>query len=467
VCGKPVPPPLLQKRRSGKVRYVQYTDATFTTRVMQKASLGIIGPVLRGTVGEFLAITFFNRTGQPLSMHPHGVRYDKDSEGSYYEPKPGLGAAVGPNAKFTYVWQLDEESGPMPGEPSSKAWLYHSHVEGDEEANLGLIGFIVVTDPKRARPDGTPNDIDRELSALFMFFDESGLGAAEREAAEYANLPGAAPATKTWAEVQEIMEQGARASINGYVFGNLPGLEMNQGERVRWYLFGLGSEEDFHTAHWHGLRVVEEGRRRTDTVELLPATMKVADMRADNPGTWLFHCHVSQHMLEGMFARVVVHGTNRPGASRAPHDAFFGLPQAAQSLQLTHSEATVDFGAKGTNACELKLAGSVTVFHAFSVFTQTIQVQVGGKTLSFKPDRRGVATAPGGEWRVKNASQFGVVYGGVMEFELTLTGEDWLSEMTRLGAHRSEREGSVSVPITVHVGAAKHTTTAEMRWRAR
>ena len=28
---------------------------------------------------------------------------------------------------------------------------------------------------------------------------------------------------------------------------------MNQGERVRWYLFGLGSEKDFHTAHWHGV----------------------------------------------------------------------------------------------------------------------------------------------------------------------------------------------------------------------
>ena len=82
---------------------------------------------------------------------------------------------------------------------------------------------------------------------------------------------------------------------------------MNEGERVRWYLFALGSEQDFHTAHWHGMRVIEEGRRRTDTVELLPASMKVADMVADNPGTWLFHCDVAEHMMEGMFARMVVH----------------------------------------------------------------------------------------------------------------------------------------------------------------
>ena len=135
ICGKPLPPPVLQQPKGGKIRYIEYTDETFTVQVMETPRLGILGPVLRGVVGENLAVTFLNRTGRPLSMHPHGVKYDKDSEGSHYEPKPGLGAAVGPNAKFTYVWQLDEASGPQPGEPSSKAWLYHSHVNGDEESN--------------------------------------------------------------------------------------------------------------------------------------------------------------------------------------------------------------------------------------------------------------------------------------------------------------------------------------------
>src|SRR5688572_13442461 len=166
-------------------------------------------------------------------MHPHGVKYDKDSEGSHDQPRPGLGAAVGPGAKFTYVWQLDAESAPMPTEPSTKGWLYHSHVNGDEEANLGLIGFIVVADPARARADATPTDIDREHAALFMMFDESGLGEAEREAAEYASLStnNAVP-VKPWWQTQEQLEQGVRASINGFIFGNTPGLEMNEGERV-------------------------------------------------------------------------------------------------------------------------------------------------------------------------------------------------------------------------------------------
>ena len=213
VCGMPLPPTLVTNRSGAKVRYLEFTDETFTTRAPVNPRLGILGPVLRGVVGDYLAVTFMNRTAQPLSMHPHGVKYDKDSEGSFYQPQPGRGAAIGSGAKFTYVWKLDESSGPLPDEPSSKGWLYHSHVNGDDESNLGLLGFIIVTDPKRARADGTPVDVDRELAALFMIFDESNLSHADKEAGEYSK-----PATRS--QNQETVEQGERHAINGYIYGN-------------------------------------------------------------------------------------------------------------------------------------------------------------------------------------------------------------------------------------------------------
>lgn len=460
VCGKPLPPPVVAQRRGGKIRYVQYLDETFGAKAMQTPRLGIMGPVLRGVVGDYLKVTVINRTAQPFSMHPHGVRYDKDSEGSYYQPKPGLGAAIGPGARFTYVWHLDEGSGPLPDEPSSKAWLYHSHVEGDEEAGLGLVGFIIVTDPKRARPDGTPNDVDREHALLFMIFDESGLGAAEKEAAEYASMPGAPPA-KTWTQVQEMTEIGSRFAINGRIFGNLSGLDMNEGERVRWYLFALGSEEDFHTAHWHGLRVIEDGRRRTDNVELLPASMKVADMVADNPGSWLLHCHVSEHMTEGMFARVTVHSKEVTGAGRAPEQRYFGMKQ--QSLVIRRAEASLGGVAGAPPAGQIRIYGSVTVFDAFSVFTQTIKLQMGGASITFKPDRRGEASAAGGRWQVKNANQFGVIYGGAMEFEAELDGAQWAEELQKLGMSRlGGVTQSVTVPVVLQVGVAQHSAQAQV-----
>ena len=452
VCGKPLPPPVLMQRQVGKMRYVQYTDATFTTKVFQNPRLGILGPVLRGVTGEFLAVTFLNRGGQPLSMHPHGVKYDKDSEGSHYQPRPGLGAAVAPGAKFTYVWQLDADSAPLPTEPSSKGWLYHSHVNGDEEANFGLVGFLIVTDAARARADATPTDVDREHAALFMMFDESGLGEAEREAAEYASLStNNTVAAKPWWQVQEQLEQGSRAAINGYIFGNLPGLEMNEGERVRWYLFGLGSERDFHTAHWHGLRVVEDGRRRTDTVELLPASMKVADMVADNPGSWLFHCHVADHMTEGMFARMTVYP--KTGTKRAPAPAYFGVAGAQQSLVLKSAEARIQ-----AEQAMIKITGTVTIFEAFSVFTQQVTFQLLGGSATFTPNRKGQAQAGQSEFQIKNASQFGVIYGGQMEFEVTLRGPEWRDALLKFAAP-NPRPPAVAPPLTIQVGTASHTGT--------
>jgi manganese oxidase len=357
ICGMTPSANVLAWHLIRKARYIQYTDATFTQHVPQAPRLGILGPVLRGVVGDYLEITFLNRTALPLSMHPHGAKYDKDSEGSYYVDNHqlkslqsgargdrstlGLGAAIGPDARFTYVWYLDKESGPLPTEPSSKGWLYHSHVSGEGEINLGLEGFIIVTDPKRARPDGTPNDVDREMPALFMIFNQSETDpeAAEHAAAtggrlSFSNLISSLALTNGQknstvagaATPVENKEDGERHAINGYIYGNLPGLEMNEGERVRWYLFGLGSEIDLHTPHWHGLRVLEDAVRRTDTVELLPGSMKVADMVADNPGEWLFHCHVAEHMANGMFALVTVYPKGQPAASLSPNKAFLGFP---------------------------------------------------------------------------------------------------------------------------------------------
>jgi manganese oxidase len=38
----------------------------------------------------------------------------------------------------------------------------------------------------------------------------------------------------------------------------------------------------------------------------LPASLKVGDMAPDNPGTWLYHCHVNDHIDAGMAARFTI-----------------------------------------------------------------------------------------------------------------------------------------------------------------
>lgn len=435
-------PPYLDEanRRVMKMRYVQYTDASFTTKCLPVPRLGILGPVLRGVVGDYLKVTFLNRTSQPLSMHPHGVRYDKDNEGSCHPTASGLGSAIAPQARFTYVWKLDETSGPLPEEPSSKAWLYHSHVSGDEEAGLGLMGFIVVTDPKRARPDGTPADVDREMATMYMIFDESGLGQDAIEAAEYAGKEGPQPDQKSWAEIQQMLEAGSRFAINGRTFGSLEGLEMNEGERVRWYLFALGSEQDFHTAHWHGLTVIDEGRRRTDVVELLPATMKVADMRADNPGKWLMHCHVSEHMKEGMYATYTVHTEGESLAKK--EQAFFGVAENSNSLVLDAVESLP--------GGELRLHGHASVFEGFAVFKEDIVLIIDEHKYTFRPEVSGSVHNQDGSFCALNVNRQGIVEGQVMEFEVRLN----------TGGKHALHRGS---ELTIHLGHAIHRVRTPQR----
>ena len=53
-------------------------------------------------------------------------------------------------------------------------------------------------------------------------------------------------------EDADFQESNLMHGINGYVFGNLHGLEMTAGEKVDWYLVGLGNEVDLHTVHFHG-----------------------------------------------------------------------------------------------------------------------------------------------------------------------------------------------------------------------
>jgi len=57
---------------------------------------------------------------------------------------------------------------------------------------------------------------------------------------------------------------------------------------------------------WHG-KTVQWGDRHTDVIELLPASLDAVDMAADNPGTWLFHCQVSDHMEAGMMASFTIY----------------------------------------------------------------------------------------------------------------------------------------------------------------
>ena len=224
--------------------------------VIRAATLGTCRGVQRALA--IVERTLAEHPGQPVrpirnaaascsyGMHPHGFRYTKDNEGAHYMgvnagQDPGAGAEVPPGGSFDYVWVADRDSSPGPGDPSSLVWWYHSHIDEPAETNRGLLGPIVITRRGFARPDGSPRDVDREFVTAFFIFNE---------------LNGEEP--------------GLMHSINGYIFGNLKGLVARVGEKVRWYVMGMGNEVDLHTPHWHGKTVrvgAGPAAHRTDVVE--------------------------------------------------------------------------------------------------------------------------------------------------------------------------------------------------------
>lgn len=291
-----------------KALYREYTDATFTTlkpRTTEWEHLGYLGPVVRAEVGDTIRIVFRNNGRHPYSVHPHGVLYDKSSEGASYDD--GTSGAekhddgVPPGGTHTYIWTVPERAGPGPGDPSSVLWMYHSHTHESRDVNAGLMGPMIVTARGKARPDGSPMEIDRELVVAFAEIDENLSWYIDDNIREFAGDPAKVRKVMGPSFVDPFGISNLMESINGFVYGNGPMPVVRMGERVRWYVMSTTNFE-LHAPHWHGNVVVAQ-HMRTDVLNLGTMGMIVADMTPDNAGTWLFHCHIEPHMTGGMQMR--------------------------------------------------------------------------------------------------------------------------------------------------------------------
>lgn len=293
-----------------KVLYREYTDSSFRTlkpRPPQWEHLGFLGPVIHAVVGDTIRVVFRNNGRRPFSMHPHGVFYEKSSEGvPYNDGTSGADKAddaVAPGATYTYVWPVPARAGPAPMDGSSVMWMYHSHVNEVRDIDSGLMGAMIITARAKARADGTPRDVDRELVMNFAQVEENDSWRADE------NLP-SADSLRSLDPIPNPSERQAtypwydKFSINGFVRGSMPleALTIKRGQRVRWYVMSSTNDFDFHSPHWHGNTTIINGMR-TDVTFIGPMAMVVADMIPDDVGTWLFHCHISFHNEAGMAVR--------------------------------------------------------------------------------------------------------------------------------------------------------------------
>ncbi|EFJ43937.1 hypothetical protein VOLCADRAFT_95860 [Volvox carteri f. nagariensis] len=224
---------------------------------------------------------------------------------------------VTPGSTITYLWGVPSEAGPVGPNAtiSSRLWLYGSSVDPKLHDNAGLVGPIIVTGPGVAmEEDGRPSDVDRELVVLFQVVNEGSS----------AMLPYNSPALTSGVPYTNM-------AVNGYVWCNMPRdhLTLAVGERVRWHLASVGSNDSLHNYHWHG-HTVEVNGHHMDEFTGIPGATYSADMKLDEPGIWMLHCHVDLHMDGGMVTLYTVQGDPAPFPAGGTERVYYVAAEEAE-----------------------------------------------------------------------------------------------------------------------------------------
>ena len=154
-----------------------------------------------------------------------------------------------PGQSYTYVLHA--------GNDSTGVWPYHDHSPSMMDSIAGgMFGMLSILGRHERAPD-------REFEVVFSPFGDRFM------------------------------------AIDGRAFvGNTPIFRSRVGQLVQWDVMAMGSEH--HTFHVHGHRWVTAGGVSRDTQTVGPAESFRIRWREDAPGTWLYHCHVEDHMMRGM-----------------------------------------------------------------------------------------------------------------------------------------------------------------------
>jgi len=211
----------------------------------------IPGPLLRARVGDRILVHFRNMDfarRDPHSMHFHGVEYRPSSDGAFVPGVSGRDGNVRPGQSWTYRLTA--------GPQSAGAWPYHDHSPSMHASiDGGMYGMLSIFGREERLPD-------REFVVVFA-------------------------------------RMGEFQTIDGRAFvGNTPVYRSRVGDLVQWDVMAMGSEHHSFHVHGHRWRAADGVTRDTQTVA--PAESFRFRWREREPGTWLYHCHVEEHMALGM-----------------------------------------------------------------------------------------------------------------------------------------------------------------------
>ncbi|KAG2463532.1 FA8 factor, partial [Polypterus senegalus] len=158
-----------------KVIFREYLDSEFTNMAIRgemEEHLGILGPVIRAEINDFIVVIFRNLASRPYSFHLHGV-YDKVQNSHIYEASKEASEAVQPNETQKYSWKVTKREGPTNKEFDCKTWAYYSNLNTEKDIHSGLIGPLLICKPGTLSTVFGRQLSIQEYSLFFMVFDEN------------------------------------------------------------------------------------------------------------------------------------------------------------------------------------------------------------------------------------------------------------------------------------------------------
>ena len=227
------------------------------------------GPTIQVTQGDRVRIIVDNHLPEPTSMHWHGFEILHAMDGG-----PGISQEpIKPGGRFVYEFTLHQEG----------TYFYHSHMAMQEM--MGSLGAFIMH-PKQ----GYAPRVDKDFVIVLQ---------------EYAVLP------------NNTVPNSMNMEFNWLLFNGKAGpattpLIVRLGDRVRIRMINLGM--DHHPIHLHGHtfyvtgteggRVPEPAWYPGNTVLVGVAQARDVEFVANNPGTWMLHCHLPHHMMNQMSSNV-------------------------------------------------------------------------------------------------------------------------------------------------------------------
>uniref|UniRef100_A0A8D0GD40 ferroxidase n=1 Tax=Sphenodon punctatus TaxID=8508 RepID=A0A8D0GD40_SPHPU len=230
-----------------------------------------------GFLVDFYTFIFFNNMAdKPLSIHPQGIEYKKQSEGkccSLYDDRTSsvekLDDAVLPGDVYKYTWEITAKTGPREADPPCLTYIYYSHNDMVKDFNSGLIGTLLICKEGSLNENGTQKLFDREYVLMFAVFDES----------------------KSWQQSTSLMY-----TINGYTNGTLP---VCMYDNISWHLIGMSSKPEIFSIHFNG-QVLEQKHHKVSSVSLVGGSSTTANMTVSQKGRWLISSLIQKHLQAGV-----------------------------------------------------------------------------------------------------------------------------------------------------------------------